>query len=439
MSMLKENRINRRTLIGATGVAGASALAAPAILRSRRAGAQDAQQVKALMWSNSPTIDANFEKRVEMFNEAHAGQYQVTLEFLPYDQYWQKLLLSYSSGDPYDVYFWDVQAYGHYKRDLLLNVQPMVDAAGLFDPAEYPTELFEPWRFEGGNLYAIPENLQTIALYYNKSIFDEAGAAVPDDTWSWDQVLEAARNLTIRDGDRVRRWGLNLGVLDVWWGMQTLSWAQGDAFFDQTVEPTKFQFSNPTNIETMRWVQDLIWTEELVPEPAVMAQDFETIGFNSGNAAMIVSGSWDISGRRELPFEWGLAPLPKFGDNRVVPYWMGGWVIANASQVQEGAFEWARWSATDFQPTMAADGDWIPIQNAARESEDFIAQMPDGFASVSQSLTDARLGDFYSANNQQIWNEVFTPNLTQLLNNEQSPEDTAARIDEAANALLVSE
>jgi len=436
MSTLGDRRLSRRNLVGAAGVAGAAALAAPSLIRSPRAGAQDVQQVKALMWNNSPTIDGNFEKRVQLFNEAYADQYQINLEFLPYDQYWQKLLLSYSAGDIYDVYFWDVQAYGHYKRDLLLDLQPMVTAAGLFDPAQYPTGLFDPWKFDGQNFYALPENLQTLAFYYNKTLFDAAGLAVPDESWNWDMVLEAARALTIRDGDRVSQWGLNLGVLDVWWGMQTLSWAKGDAFFDQTVEPTAFQFSNPANIETMRWVQDLIWTEKLVPEPAVMAQDGESIGFSSGRTAMITSGSWDISGRRELPFEWGMAPLPKWGENRVVPYWMGGWVIAKESQVAEAAFAWASWSATEFQPTMAADGDWIPIQNAARDSEELVAQMPTGFSSVTQSLADARLADFYSANNQQIWNEVFTPNLTQLLNNEQTPEETAAAIDEAANALL---
>lgn len=437
MSTLGDRRLSRRNLVGAAGVAGAAALAAPSLIRSPRAGAQDVQQVKALMWNNSPTIDGNFEKRVQLFNETYADRYQINLEFLPYDQYWQKLLLSYSAGDIYDVYFWDVQAYGHYKRDLLLDLQPMVTAAGLFDPAQYPAGLFDPWKFDGQNFYALPENLQTLAFYYNKTLFDAAGLAVPDESWNWDMVLEAARALTIRDGDRVSQWGLNLGVLDVWWGMQTLSWAKGDAFFDQTVEPTAFQFSNPANIETMRWVQDLIWTEKLVPEPAVMAQDGESIGFNSGRTAMIASGSWDISGRRELPFEWGMAPLPKWGENRVVPYWMGGWVIAKESQVADAAFAWASWSATEFQPTMAADGDWIPIQDAARDSEELVAQMPTGFASVTQSLADARLADFYSANNQQIWNEVFTPNLTQLLNNEQTPEETAAAIDEAANALLV--
>jgi len=83
MSILGDRRLSRRNLVGAAGVAGAAALAAPSLIRSPRTAAQDVQQVKALMWNNSPTIDSNFEKRVQLFNEAYAGQYQVNLEFLP--------------------------------------------------------------------------------------------------------------------------------------------------------------------------------------------------------------------------------------------------------------------------------------------------------------------------------------------------------------------
>jgi multiple sugar transport system substrate-binding protein len=63
--------------------------------------------------------------------------------------------------------------------------------------------------------------------------------------------------------------------------------------------------------------------------------------------------------------------------------------------------------------------------------------MPSGFQAVTQALDTAKLGDFYTKNVQQIWNEVFTPNLDKLYNNDQSPEDTAKSIDDAGNALLV--
>ena len=154
----RTSALNRRRLVqstaamaGTVGMAGIPNLAAgnASSTRSARRSAQDGAQVRALMWTNGPIIDGHFEDRVAAFNEAHAGEITVNLEFLPWDQVWQKLQLAYASGDIYDVYFWDVQAYGHFTRDLIMNLQPMIDEAGALDPAEYPVDLFEPWRLDG--------------------------------------------------------------------------------------------------------------------------------------------------------------------------------------------------------------------------------------------------------------------------------------------------
>jgi multiple sugar transport system substrate-binding protein len=152
--------------------------------------------------------------------------------------------------------------------------------------------------------------------------------------------------------------------------------------------------------------------------------------------AMVPDGSWAISGYTELPFEWGIAPLPTVGGNRVVPYWLGGTVIAQASPVADAAFEWSRYSTADYQPNIASEQDWIPVQNAARTSEAMFEGMPEGYRAVVDSLGSARLGDFYCTNVQQIWAEVFTPNLDRLLANDATPEEVAAALDEGANALL---
>jgi multiple sugar transport system substrate-binding protein len=439
--------LNRRHLIqatAATAVAGAatavgrSALASVNATKSSamRSMAQDATQVRALMWSNNATIDGHFEDRVAAFNEAHQGQIQVNLEFLPYDQYWQKLQLAYASGDIYDVYFWDVQAYGHFKRDLILNLQPMIDEAGALDPAEYPVELFAPWKLDGENMYAMPENFQTFALYYNKELFDADGIALPTEEWTYDDAVEAAKALTKRDGDRVNQWGMNLGNLAIWWGLQTVSWAKGDAFFDNYLEPTTFQFSNPTNVETLDFVRALVNDHQVAPKPSVVEQNSDITGFASGRVGFVIDGSWSISGFAELPFEWGIAPSPLVVDKRVVPYWIGGWVIAKDSQVAEAAFEWARWSGNEYQEQMAAEHDWIPAKTSARESDVTVQDMPEGYRAVIDALSDARIGDVYSDNTQQIWVEVFEPGITQLLEENRDPAEVAAEMDEKANALL---
>jgi ABC-type glycerol-3-phosphate transport system substrate-binding protein len=124
--------------------------------------------------------------------------------------------------------------------------------------------------------------------------------------------------------------------------------------------------------------------------------------------------------------------------NRVVPYWMGGWVIAQESEVAEAAFEWARWSASDYQDEMAAEHDWIPVLTSARESEAATEGMPEGYRAVIDSLENARLGDVYSSNTQQIWVEVFEPRMAELLNQNRPAQEVAEEMDQQANALLNS-
>ncbi len=443
--MTSFDRLNRRRLVqagaataAAAGIGSKAALAAPSSSsRSRQAAAQDVTEVKALMWSNGPVIDGHFDDRVAAFNEAHADSIKVNLEFLPYDQYWQKLQLAYASGgDLYDVYFWDVQAYGHFKNGLLKNLQPLIDASGALDPAEYPVDHFDVWRLDGENMYAMPENFQTFALYYNKDLFDADGLEYPTDQWTWDDAIAAATTLTKRDGDRVNQWGMNLGNLAVWWGLQTISWARGDAFFDQQLEPTKFQFSNPINVETLDFIRALVNDAQIAPKPSVASQQSDITGFASGRVGLVLEGSWSISGFAELPFNWGLTTSPLTDGNRVVPYWLGGWVIAEKSEVADAAFEWARWSSDEYQEQMAVERDWIPIKNSVRAGDAVTEGMPEGYREVIDALDSARIGDVYSENTQQIWVEAFDPGLTSLLEENRDPAEVAAEIDSKANELL---
>ena len=44
--------------------------------------------------------------------------------------------------------------------------------------------------------YAVPKDYDTIGLWYNKTLFDKAGVSYPDDTWTWDDMYNAAVKLT---------------------------------------------------------------------------------------------------------------------------------------------------------------------------------------------------------------------------------------------------
>ncbi|MBA8795379.1 multiple sugar transport system substrate-binding protein [Friedmanniella endophytica] len=439
--------ISRRTLLG--GLAGGAVLAGAAGC-SGGSGSQDQPapvptdgkvigrtDLEIFAWSNGPTIDANFKKRVDLFNQDHQGKFTAKINFLPYDQYWQKVQLQYAANKPFDIYYWDVQAYAHYKKGLVFDEQPVIDTTAMMDAAKYPTNLYDPWKFDGKNLYCIPENIQSTALFYNKDHFDEAGLDYPDATWTWDKVVEVAPQLQKSSGGKVTRWGLDIGTLGIWWGIQTLAWATGTAFVDKPLEPTAFQMTDPKVVESMKFVQDLMWAQHIAPRPEERADvAANNGGFASGAYSMVPGATWDIASYNQMKAKWAMAPMPTYQGQRVAPYWLGGWVIPKKSGALTAAQTFALWSATTFQKQMAKDHDWIPIENAARDSSDMLSGMPDGFAETMKALPQARIGDIYTTNMQQIFNEVFGPNFDQMFNNKLTPQAAAQKMQDAATKLI---
>lgn len=436
--------IPRRTLLAALAAGGGAALMGcnPAAQQQQPAtsdgGVVGKSEVTVYAWSNGPIIDNNFKKRVELFNQEFAGKFKAKINFLPYEQYWQKVQLQYSAQQPFDIYFWDVQAYAHFKKNLIIDNQAVIEQSGMLDAQAYPANLYEPWKFDGTNLYCIPENIQTIAFFYNTDHFDEAGIAYPDGTWDWDKALEVGRELKRSNGDKVTRWGLDVGVLDVWWGLQYLSWSAGSSFADKVNEPTAFTLEDPRNIEAMRFVQQAMWAPDNVsPNPTQRStQDEGAGGFAGGGTSMTVAGTWNIATYQEMKSNWAMAPLPKWQGQNITPYFLGGWVIPKKSAAMTAAQTFATWSATTFQSQMAKNHDWIPLQNAARTSKDMIDGMPEGFSAAMEAIPNARIGDIYTLNMQQIFNEVFGPAIQELINNRATPEATAARMQSEATALL---
>ena len=61
-------------------------------------------------------------------------------------------------------------------------------------------------RFDG-TAYGIPRDFDTIALYYNKDLFDKAGVEYPTADWTWDDLRAAAEKLTVKEGDNTTQWG----------------------------------------------------------------------------------------------------------------------------------------------------------------------------------------------------------------------------------------
>lgn len=107
-----------------------------------------------------------------------------------------------SMAERYDCFIWPRTPTAD-ERELLLDLQPLLDAEPGALRHDYPAALLAPLR-AGGGLYGLPRALNLRALNYNRDLFSAAGLAGPAPDWELADLLEAARRLTAEAGDGER-------------------------------------------------------------------------------------------------------------------------------------------------------------------------------------------------------------------------------------------
>ena len=126
----------------------------------------------------------------DAYEAAHPGVKIVT-QVTPWSEYWTKLEAAAMGGEMPDVYWMHSNQFFKYA-----DAGIMLDLSDLdIDYSVYPEGITALYNFDGTQL-AVPKDYDTIALVYNKEIFDAAGEPYPDDTWTWDTLREVAKRLT---------------------------------------------------------------------------------------------------------------------------------------------------------------------------------------------------------------------------------------------------
>jgi multiple sugar transport system substrate-binding protein len=153
-----------------------------------------------------------------------------------------------------------------------------------------------------GRIYGIPRASNTIALYYNKDMFAAAGLDPEAPPQTWDELLEAARKLTDPGNDV---YGLAFSARASEEGtFQFLPWVQ--------MAGGSFDNINAPGVAEALALWKTILDEGLASPDTLTRGQWDSTGtFNGGNAAMAISGPWEL-GRMaaDAKFDWGVTLLP---------------------------------------------------------------------------------------------------------------------------------
>ena len=260
------------------------------------------------------------------------------LSVVKWEEYWTMLEAGAQGGSLPDVFWMHSNESERYmSNDMLLDLTDKIAESDKIDTENYPDDIGGLYTYDD-KYFAVPKDVDTIALWYNKAMFDEAGLAYPTADWTWDDVTEAAKKLTKEDGSQ---YGLALRNDNNQAGYYNLIYDNGGYIISD--DKTKSGWDDPKTIEAMEMLEGWI-KDGVMPPLEVMAENGEDVLFQSGKVAMVPQGSWMVAAYRDNEYtaeNCDLVELPKSATTgrRVSLYNGLGWAAAANGEHTEEAWK----------------------------------------------------------------------------------------------------
>ncbi len=301
-----------------------------------------AATIEYAIWGD-PTELKNQQAIVNVFQTLEP-KITVKVTVSDWDTYWTKLLTGLGGGAVPDVFAMDGPLGPDYAgRDVLLDLTPYIQAENY--PLTSLADLaVKDFTSADGKQFGLPRDLNVIALFYNKKMFDAAKLPYPDDTWDWAKLVEVGKQLTIdKNGDgKPDQWGLYTETTDMENYWSSLVWQNGGDIIAPDGKSTVLD--TPEASGGIQFLSDLIWKEKVVPDPALFAETGDA--FEQGKAAMEINGSWLVATDEAAGLDFGIAPLPKGPAGRATSINPTGAVIYKNTKSPDAAWAFVKYLAS---------------------------------------------------------------------------------------------
>jgi len=332
------------------------------------------------MWSGASLIPVN--KMVSQFNKTHSTIHVTELN-IPSTTGDAKLLSSVAAGDPPDVFTEWNATLGEFAHDgaiLPLDQYLTGPLAGL-KKWEYPAAV--QGGTYNGKLYAIPQAMNSWALYYNKSMLKSIGVSTPPTTLAEFQA-DQAKEWQISNG-RLDQYGFYpYSVSGVWLSYYLPFFGGANCF-----SGTKYDLEHCKGAQAAA-----AWTASYGKYPYSLVVGMQSAygnvagggedPFSMGKAGFEMEGPWIgssyiPSANPAMADNFGVIPFPATG--QIPPggtLGQGNYdIVPKGSKHPAAAVQFMAWLAgygnTQYMASIDTSGGWIPASPVVTNSAPYQA------------------------------------------------------------------
>ncbi|GGL17723.1 ABC transporter substrate-binding protein [Deinococcus radiotolerans] len=372
--------------------------------------------------------------------------------------YWTGLTTGFVSGTAPDVFTNHLAYYPEFASN-----NQLVDLTPYIKRDKVPTTIYykglaDLW-VKGGKRYGLPKDFDTVGIFYNADLLAKAGMKPsdlanltwnPKDGGTWQKAI--ARLTVDSKGQNGLSASFNKGQVKQYgyltgygagfngqteWSFYTapMGWTHNNGLFG-----TKYNYDDPRFAQAIQWLADLNLKYGLIPS----FKDVQSSGdglFRSGQAAMVINGSWMISDfTQKLPFKVGIAPLPKGPNGKRMSMFNGlSDAIWVGSKNKEAAWQWVKYLASaDCQNVIGRSGvvfPAIPSATALAVATDK-ARGVDVSSFVNQAKAPGGTFYFPITDNAAQVNDIMTSALQRVFLGQAKASDVLPAANAKVNALF---
>jgi multiple sugar transport system substrate-binding protein len=293
---------------------------------------QDGITVTLSGWQSSPTEKQLLEQVLHQFEFQHPTL-KVKHEIIN-DQYMDVIKTRLIGDAAPDVFYLDAfEAPLLMKYGVLEPLNSYINAQ--FDLADFEPNLLKAFQLDG-RTYGLPKDFSTLALFYNKQAFQDAGIDQPPQTW--DELRDYSQILTVdtnRDG-RNDRYGFGVSPeLSRQYFMMT---AFGGRLIDRQENAA---FFTSGSLKGLQLIIDQYRQDRTSVQPSDVGASTGSELFGQGKAAMAIEGPWAIPYLQETfpKLQFATAEVPTVNNKKGTMAYTVAYVMNKKTKHKEAAWQ----------------------------------------------------------------------------------------------------
>jgi len=301
---------------------------------------------------------------VQRFNRENPGVH-VVMQRIDWATYYNKLFVARLGGRGPDVFVLHTDSVPRFVYARFLRPCDDLVGNGGLDANDFDVNVWQSVAFDGKH-YAIPLDVHPLGMYYNRTLFKQAGIVDKDGNakppTNRQEFLDACQRITNHE---TGHWGF----VFTWQRTNVFTVIRqfGGSIFSE--DDARCTLTEPATVAGLQFCVDLIHKLRVAPTPAAMNP---FIGFRQGKVGMVFEGIYMLPElQRQTDLDWAAAPLPQLGETKAA--WGNSHNLCISADAEGARLEACKRFVKYLSDHSLdwAEGGQVPVRKSLRDSERF--------------------------------------------------------------------